>query len=229
MFGLQWCLRLKNRAEMPPKRCYDAARLGKAAEEAAKRYQTLFGSGLVCEYDGVVGGGSLTRTATVQFSWRVDGSEENTVQLRCDNACAQGIPLPAQLQSLLRRNLLDRAARKAARVAQRSFGTDAVWTCKYVGGLESDNLKNTSKVHFSWHMVVGEFEKTHVATVRFDSACAQRVSCPTELKEANCRRRLEELVQASEAEARETCGVGTILTCRSPCRDSLVCAFANRS
>ena len=118
MFGLQWCFGLKNRAAMPPKRCYDAARLGEAAEEAAKRYQTLFGSGLVCEYDGVVGGGGLTRTATVQFSWRVDGSEEK-VQVRCDHACARGVPLPEQMQSLLRRKFLDRAAKKAARVARK--------------------------------------------------------------------------------------------------------------
>ena len=48
MFGLQLCFVLKNRAATPPKRCYDAARLGEAAEEAAKRYQTLFGGGLVC-------------------------------------------------------------------------------------------------------------------------------------------------------------------------------------
>ena len=199
---------------MPPKRCYDGARLSEAAEEAAKRYQTLFGSGLACEYDGVVGGGGLTRTATVQFSWRVDGSEEK-VQVRCDHACARGVPLPAQLQSLLRRKFLDRAAKKAARVAQTSFGTDAVWTCKYVGGPESDNLKNTSKVHFSWHMVVGEFEKTHVATVRCDHACAQGVPCPTELKEAYGRRRLRMVAELSQTVARESCGAGPNLTCRS--------------
>ena len=144
MFGLQWCFGLKRQAIMAPKRCYDAARLGEAAEEAAKRYQTLFGSGLVCEYDGVVGGGSLTRTAAVQFSWRVDGSEENTVQVRCDNACARGIPLPDQMQSLLRRKHLVQAAAKASRVAQRSFGKDAALTCKYVAGPESDKLKNTT-------------------------------------------------------------------------------------
>ena len=83
MFGSQWCFGLKNRAAMPPKRCYDAARLGEAAEEAAKR-QTLLGSGLdfVCKYDGVLGGGGPTKTATVQFSWRVaDGDEEHVVQL----------------------------------------------------------------------------------------------------------------------------------------------------
>ena len=140
---------------MPPKRCYDGARLSEAAEEAAKRYQTLFGSGLACEYGGVVGGGGLTRTATVQFSWRVDGSEEK-VQVRCDNACARGVPLPAQLQSLLRRKFLDRAAKKAARVAQRSFGTDAVWTCKYVAAPESGKLTNRSKLQFFWRTVVGD-------------------------------------------------------------------------
>ena len=50
---------------MAPKRCYDAARLGEAAEEAVKRYQKLFGSGLVCKYDGVLGANGPTRTAMV--------------------------------------------------------------------------------------------------------------------------------------------------------------------
>ena len=189
---------------MAPKRCYDVARLCEAADTAAKRYKKLFGFDLVCKYDGVVEGGSPTKEAMVRFSWRVADGAEEKVQLRCDKACARGVPLPAQLQSLLRRNLLDRAAKKAARVAQRSFGTDAVWTCKYVwGGAESDNLKNTSKVHFSWHMVVGEFEKTHVATVRCDHACAQGVPCPTELKEAYGRRRLRMVAELSQTEARE--------------------------
>ena len=65
---------------MAPKRCYDAARLGEAAEEAAKRYQKLFGSGLVCKYDGVLGAGGPTRTAMMYLCWRVaDGGAENTV------------------------------------------------------------------------------------------------------------------------------------------------------
>ena len=200
---------------MPPKRCYDAARLGEAAEEAAKRYQTLFGSGLICEYDGVVGGGNLTKMAMVQFSWRVAcGDEKHVVQLRCDIACARGVPLPAQLQSLLRRNLLDRAAKKAARVAQRSFGTDAVWTCKYVAAPESDKLKNKSKLRFSWRIVVGEFEETRLVTVRYDSVCARGVPCPTELKEAYGRHRLSMVVELSETEARGSCGVGPNLTCK---------------
>ena len=147
MFGLQYCFGLKNQAAMASKRCYDAARLGEAAEEAAKRYQTLFGSGLICEYDGVVGGGNLTKMAMVQFSWRVaDGDEEHVVQLRCDKACTRGIPLPDQMQSLLRNKLLDQAATKATRVAQRSFGKDAALTCKYVAGPDSDKLKHISKL-----------------------------------------------------------------------------------
>ena len=143
MFGLQWCFGLKNRAAMAPKRCYDAGRLGEAAGKAAKRLQKLFGSGLVCEYSGVVGGGNLTRRAMVQFSWRVAGSaEEHTAQVRCAEACARGVPLPG------------------------------------------------------------------------------------ELKEAYCRHRLEELVKESETEARELCGVGTNLTCRSLCSDILAYAYA---
>ena len=133
------------------------------------------------------------------------------------------------MQSLLRRKFLEQAAKKATRVAQRSFGKDAALACKYVAGPESDKLKNTTKVQFSWHMVVGEFEKTHLVTIRYDNVCARGLPCPAELKQAYCRRRLEELVQVSEAEARESCHVGTNLTCRSPCRDSLMYAYANIS
>ena len=215
MFGLQWCFGLKNRAAMPPKRCYDAARLGEAAEEAAKRYQTLFGSGLICEYDGVVGGGNLTKMAMVQFSWRVaDVAEERTAQLQCNKACARGVPSSGQVHRHPHLKLLDQAAKKAARVAQRSFGKGAV-TCKYVAGPESDKLKHTSKVQFSWRVVVGEFEETYLATVRCDYACAQGVPCPTELKEAYGRRRLTMVAELSQTVARESCGAGLNLTCRS--------------
>ena len=100
---------------MAPKRCYDAARLCEAADKAAKHYQKLFGCDLVCKYDGVVEGGSPTNEGMVRFSWRVADGAEEKVQLRCDSACAQGVPLPDQMQSLLRRKLLDRAARTAMR------------------------------------------------------------------------------------------------------------------
>ena len=160
----------------------------------------------------------------VQFCWRVADGAEEKVQLRCDKACARGVPLPDQMQSLLRRKLLEQAAKKATRVAQRSFGKDAASTCRYVAGQESDKLKNTSKVQLSWRIVVGEFEETHLVTVRYDNACAQGIPVPRELKEAYCRRRLEELVKVSETEARESCGVGPNLPCRSLCRDSLAYA-----
>ena len=68
-----------------------------------------------------------------------------------------GGPLPDRVQSLLRRNSLGRAATKAMRVAQRSFGKDAALTCKYVGK-ESEKLTNTSIVQVSWHMVGGVFK-----------------------------------------------------------------------
>ena len=47
--GLQCCFGLERHANMAPKRCYDAARLGMAAEEAEKRPQKLFGCDLVCK------------------------------------------------------------------------------------------------------------------------------------------------------------------------------------
>ena len=100
------------------------------------------------------------------------------------------------------------------RVAQRSFGKDAALTCKYVGK-ESDKLKSTSKVQFSWHMVVGEFEKTHLVTIRYDNVCARGAPCSTELKEAYGRHRLSMVVELSENEARESCGVGPDLAGRS--------------
>ena len=62
-------------------------------------------------------------------------------------------------------------------------------------------------------------------TVRYDSVCARGVPCPTELKQAYCRRRLEELVELSETEARKSCGVGPNLACRSLCRTSLAYAY----
>ena len=111
------------------------------------------------------------------------------------------------------------------RVAQRSFGKDAALTCKYVAAPESDKLTNRSKLQFFWRIVVGEIEETRLVTVRYDSVCARGVPCPTELKEAYCRHRLEELVELSETEARKSCGVEPNLACRSLCRTSLIYAY----
>ena len=64
---------------MAPKRCYDAGRLGEAAEEAAKRAQAAHDDDvtLTCSYGGVVGGNELKKTAMVQFAWRAVAGEFN--------------------------------------------------------------------------------------------------------------------------------------------------------
>ena len=88
---------------MAPKRCYDLGRLEEAAEEAAKRAQALFGGDavLTCKCDGVVGGGNFKKRAMVQFAWHAvvgEFDEEHMVHVRCDNACAKGIPVPEPLK-----------------------------------------------------------------------------------------------------------------------------------
>ena len=50
------------------------------------------------------------------------------------------------MQRYLRHKLLDRAGKKAARIAQKTVGKDAIWTCAYVRGRKSDKHKNTTKV-----------------------------------------------------------------------------------
>ena len=111
---------------MAPKRCYDADRLGAAAEEAAKRAQASHGNDVTftCSYGGAVGGVKLKAAATVQFTWRAvadDFNEEHTVQVRCSNACARGIPLPELLKTALRRRRLDQTAREP-KGAERRLG-----------------------------------------------------------------------------------------------------------
>ena len=58
---------LKAWGDMAPKRCYDAGRLGEAAEEAAKRAQAAHDDDvtLTCSYGGVVGGNALKMAAMV--------------------------------------------------------------------------------------------------------------------------------------------------------------------
>ena len=50
------------------------------------------------------------------------------------------------MQRYLRHKLLDRAGKKAARIAQKTVGKDAIWTCTYVRRQESDKHKSTTKV-----------------------------------------------------------------------------------
>ena len=120
---------------MAPKRCYDAGRLGEAAEEAAKRAQASHGNDVTftCSYSGVVGGGEVKKTAMAQFTWRAvagEFNEEHTVQVQCGNACAQGIPLPAPLKAASRRARMARVAEEAEGVAAKEFFDGAVVTCR---------------------------------------------------------------------------------------------------
>ena len=62
-------------------------------------------------------------------------------------------------------------------------------------------------------------------TVRYDNVCARGVPCPTELKEAYGRHRLRMVAELSQTVARESCGAGPNLTCRSLCRDNLAYAY----
>ena len=50
------------------------------------------------------------------------------------------------MQRYLRHKLLDRAGKKAARIAQKTVGKDAIWTCTYVRRQESDKHKSSTKV-----------------------------------------------------------------------------------
>ena len=50
------------------------------------------------------------------------------------------------MQRYLRHKLLDRAGKKAARIAQKTVGKDAIWTCTYVRRQGSDKHKSTTKV-----------------------------------------------------------------------------------
>ena len=68
-----------------------------------------------CSYGGVEGGGELNTTAMVQFTWRAvagEFNEEHTVQVRCDNACEQGVPLPAPSKAALQQRRLDQTAQE---------------------------------------------------------------------------------------------------------------------
>ena len=70
-------------------------------------------------YLGVVGGGQLTQQTMVKFLWRavIGGvEEERTVEVRCDHACAQGVPCPARWQTAARRNSLRAASRKQTNI-----------------------------------------------------------------------------------------------------------------
>ena len=71
----------------------------------------------------------------VQFAWRVavrGVEEEQTVVVRCDNACARGVPVPEHFQQSCRRFRLDAAAASSVVVARELLGDCDVLTCRLV-------------------------------------------------------------------------------------------------
>ena len=115
---------------MAPKRCYDAGRLGEAAEEAAKRAQAAHDDDvtLTCSYGGVVGGNELKKTAMVQFTWRAVAGEfngEHSVHVRCDHACERGVPLPENWKASVRCIGFPAIAAAAAKLARADMALDA--------------------------------------------------------------------------------------------------------
>ena len=70
-------------------------------------------------------------------------------------------------------------------------------------------------VTFAWSWLVdGQWHRELIDVSIHDLGAHDGITVPGKLKEAYCRGRLEELVQVSEAEARDLCGVGPNLTCR---------------
>lgn len=215
---------------MAPKRCYDAGRLGKAAEEAATRAQASFNNDVVftCRCDGVVGDGKFKQTAMVQFTWRAvagEFNEEHAVQVRCDNARAKGIPLPEPLKEALRRRRLEQttqepekwqgrleeAAEGAAMRARASLGSGVVLTCICASAVNGCKLTKKTMARFTWRLVAGEFNEERVVHVRCDNACARGVPLQEILRGA-CRR-----AQMAQAAATAEGGVefdGAVVTCR---------------
>ena len=80
-----------------------------------------------------MGGGKLNGRAAVQFAWRIvvgELDEECMVEVRCDNACARGIPLPERMRDACRRHRLDKAANDAMAASQSVFGDEVKLACR---------------------------------------------------------------------------------------------------
>ena len=80
-----------------------------------------------------MGGGKLKKTAMVQFAWRAavgDFEAEHAVQVRCDHACSQGIPLPEPLKEACRRHRLEEAAKESVSAAQSVLGSGVALSCR---------------------------------------------------------------------------------------------------
>ena len=143
------------------------------------------------------------------------------MHVRCDNACAKGIPMPGLLRAASRRRRLDQAAQQpdnemwqsrleeageeATKRAQATHGDDVTFTCNN-GGVEGGNeLKKTAMVQFAWRAGAGEFNEEHTAHVRCDNACAKGIPLPGPLRAALRRRRLGPAAQPNAPLSRISC------------------------
>ena len=82
---------------------------------------------------GVVGVGQCSRGAVLHFHCRArsgGSEEEHTVELRCNNACTQGIPCPEPWQTAVRRCSLLEVAKNAVAEAKAFFGNDMIVTSR---------------------------------------------------------------------------------------------------
>ena len=168
----------------------------------------------------------------VQFAWRAvagELNEEHTVQVRCDSACAQGIPLPGPLEAALRRlrlgqttqepekwqGRLEEAAEEAAMRARASLGSGAEVTCTCGGAVGGGKLRKTAMVKFMWRVVIGDGSEEQTVNVRCDNACARGVPFPETLRvacgSASRRHRLDQMAREAEDAVKFD---GAVVTCR---------------
>ena len=89
----------------------------------------------MCRCVDTAGGCKLTQKTMAKFIWYLvigDRSEEHIVNVRCDNACAQGIPLPETLRIACGSASRDaRMARVAAEAEDAVKFEGAVVTCRH--------------------------------------------------------------------------------------------------
>ena len=175
-----------------------------------------------------MGGRELKKTAMVQFAWRAvacEFNEEHTVQVRCDNACAQGVPLPEPLKAALRlrclaqpaqepenwRGRMEDAAGEATLRANALLGIGAAVTCTCGGAVGGGKLKNTAMVKFMWRVDIGDASEEHTVNVRCDNAFARGVPLPETLRVACRRHRLAQVAKEAEDAVKFD---GAVVTCR---------------
>ena len=75
--------------------------------------------------------GELKNNTVVQFTWSASGgdfAEEHTVDVRCDHACARGVPMPQPLKVSYRLYRLDEAAKRSEFEARKMAAAEI--TCR---------------------------------------------------------------------------------------------------